>query len=198
MWWTIGRKLNVCFAALRIFSLVLAYTAISAVGSMATNTEQILSRTAGTRYVATKLAATAAEMTSIETGILLRALQRDRTQKEYAKQFTAALASLDSQAKVLGSLVQGTEDRKDLGQILAGVDTVRVLNDRFVELIAQIKYTEAGRFQRSQSLPKRRRSSRLPTVWRTGNRKFSQNRCKPRPQVPQERAFSPSPCWLWL
>jgi hypothetical protein len=65
------------FAALTILSLVLAYTAISAAGSMARNTEQIVSRTAGARCLVPKLAAIAAEMTSLETDTLLRAVQRD-------------------------------------------------------------------------------------------------------------------------
>jgi methyl-accepting chemotaxis protein/methyl-accepting chemotaxis protein-1 (serine sensor receptor) len=153
--WTIGKKLNACFAAILVLTLVLGCTAISAVNNAASNVDKIVNRTARTRYVAAKLAATATEMTSLEQSMVLRNLLRDPSQvPQYKEQFTAALKSANAQVTELGTFVEGADDQKELSEIHLGLEVTRKLHEQLVTFIGQNRFTQAGQFVHGQSLPR--------------------------------------------
>ncbi len=153
--WTIGKKLNVCFGSLMVLTLTLGCIAVVVIGSMSGRMDHLLTRTAKARYFATGLNEKAAEMTSLERGMLLGSMLGDRQLvASYEQQFAAVVAEADAQLAELSGLKDGAESRRSIAESRLNVTAVRDLHERFVQLLDQNKQVEASRFQNGQSIPK--------------------------------------------
>jgi methyl-accepting chemotaxis protein len=153
--WTIGKKLNACFALLMAITLVLGYTAISGVNSMAANTDHIVKRMSLMRLLTAQMAATATQLSAVEQSIVLRNLLRDPSQvAAFKQQFISAMASGEFRAAELNTLAEDAETRKDIAEITAALTGIRGLHEKFILLISQNRFSEAGRFHHDQTMPR--------------------------------------------